>query len=114
MEQSVCVDAACDNEDNDGNNSTIETDTEQAVDKRETHLSFSRFTLFFLVETVLPSVVTSENSKQIFLVAIKGVATLKVVAVPAMRANTAKRSMKRPAKPSVCLPNTGRHASEYF
>ena len=46
--------------------------------------------------------------------AINGVATLNVVAVPASKANTAKRSIKRPANPSVCFPKSGRHASEYF
>ena len=46
--------------------------------------------------------------------AIRGVATLNVVAVPAKRANTASRSMMRPGRPSVCLPSKGRQASEYF
>ena len=48
------------------------------------------------------------------IVAIRGVATLNVVAVPAKSANTANRSIIRPAKPSVCFPRTGLQASEYF
>ena len=35
-------------------------------------------------------------NKLLMILAIRGVATLKVVAVPAMRAKTARRSMKRP------------------
>lgn len=38
---------------------------------------------------------------------MSGVATLNVVAVPAIKAKTAKRSMILPAKPSVCLPKIG-------
>lgn len=48
------------------------------------------------------------------MAAMSGVATLKVVAVPASSANTASRSMMRPARPSVCRPRMGRQASEYF
>ena len=46
--------------------------------------------------------------------AISGVATLKVVAVPANNANTASKSIILPAIPSVCFPNSGLQASEYF
>ena len=45
---------------------------------------------------------------------ISGVARLKVVAVPANRAKTAKRSMRRPGALSVREPRIGRQASEYF
>ena len=45
---------------------------------------------------------------------INGVATEKVVAVPARRAKTANRSMNLPSSPSVCFPNNGLQASEYF
>ena len=48
------------------------------------------------------------------MLAIRGVARLKVVAVPARRAKTARRSIILPKKPSVCLPKMGRQASEYF
>jgi len=57
--------------------------------------------------------ISTWNSSQI-REPISGVATLKVVAVPASRANTASRSMIRPGQPSVCLPRMGRQASEYF
>ena len=46
--------------------------------------------------------------------AISGVATEKVVAVPAIRANTARRSMILPMIPSVYFPRSGRQASENF
>ena len=43
-----------------------------------------------------------------------GVDTEKVVAVPAIRANTASTSTSRPGTLSVHLPSSGRQASEYF
>ena len=43
-----------------------------------------------------------------------GVAMENVVAVPAMRAITARRSMTFPQGPSMCLPSKGLQASEYF
>ena len=45
------------------------------------------------------------------IVAIKGVATLNVVAVPARRANTSNKSMILPGHLSVYLPSKDRHAS---
>ena len=57
---------------------------------------------------------TATWSISLIMVAISGVATLKVVAVPARSANTANRSIIRPAQPSVCFPRIGRQASEYF
>ena len=45
---------------------------------------------------------------------ISGVARLKVVAVPARRAKTAKRSMSFPGALSTREPRMGRQASEYF
>ena len=45
---------------------------------------------------------------------IRGVARLKVVAVPASRANTAIKSMIFPGALSVRLPSRGRQASENF
>ena len=43
-----------------------------------------------------------------------GVAKLKVVAVPAISAITARTSMSFPGSLSVCAPRMGRQASEYF
>lgn len=48
------------------------------------------------------------------IAAISGVATEKVVAVPASSANNANKSITRPKIPSACLPMIGRHASEYL
>ena len=53
-------------------------------------------------------------NKVLMIFAISGVATLNVVAVPARSANTASKSIIRPAIPSVCFPRIGRQASEYF
>ena len=53
------------------------------------------------------------NNSPIILV-ISGVAILNVVAVPAINANTASKSMILPRIPSVRFPRIGRHASEYF
>ena len=53
------------------------------------------------------------NSFTIML-AIRGVATLNVVAVPARSAKSAKRSITLPRSPSACFPITGRQASEYL
>ncbi len=47
-------------------------------------------------------------------IARSGVAREKVVAVPASRANTAIRSIRRPAQPSTRLPSRALQASEYF
>lgn len=44
----------------------------------------------------------------------KGVASEKVVAVPASRANTAIRSITRPQAPSTRRPSSGRQASLNF
>ncbi len=44
----------------------------------------------------------------------KGAETAKVVAVPAISAKTAIRSMSRPGMPSVCRFKSARQASEYF
>ena len=57
---------------------------------------------------------TSMCNSSPMMVAINGVATLKVVAVPAKSANTASKSISLPIQPSVCFPNIERHASEYF
>ena len=46
------------------------------------------------------------------IAAKSGVATLKVVAVPAKSANNANKSMIRPRIPSACFPIIGRQASE--
>ena len=46
--------------------------------------------------------------------ASSGVDTEKVVAVPAISANTASTSTRRPGTLSVHFPRTGRQASEYF
>ena len=53
-------------------------------------------------------------NKSTIIVAISGVATENVVAVPANNAKSAKRSIRRPRTPSACLPIIGRHASEYL
>ena len=47
-------------------------------------------------------------------VEIRGVATLKVVAVPAISEKTAVKSINLPNGPSVLFFSSGRHASEYF
>ena len=57
---------------------------------------------------------TATWNNSLIMVAISGVATLNVVAVPARSANTANRSIMRPAQPSVYFPRIGRQASEYF
>ena len=44
----------------------------------------------------------------------RGVASEKVVAVPANRAKTAVRSISLPMTPSTFFPRRGRQASEYF
>ncbi len=44
----------------------------------------------------------------------RGAETAKVVAVPAISAKTAIRSMRRPGMPSVCCFKSARQASEYF
>ena len=53
-----------------------------------------------------------KSSETIWL--IRGVASVKVVVVPASSAKTAIRSIRVPASPSVCFPRIGRQASEYF
>ena len=59
------------------------------------------------------SLIVIWNSFAIILV-INGVASVNVVAVPASKANTANKSINLPRKPSICLPKSGRHASENF
>ena len=63
---------------------------------------------------VTATLFSSIPRSSLIALAIRGVAMLKVVAVPANRANTARKSMTRPAIPSVFSPSKGRHASEYF
>ena len=56
---------------------------------------------------------TAVPVRLVIISAISGVATEKVVAVPASRANSANMSMKRPNSPSAIFPITGRQASLY-
>lgn len=62
-----------------------------------------------IVTTVLLSVMPNNFT---IIAAKSGVATLKVVAVPAKSANNANKSMIRPRIPSACFPIIGRQASE--
>ena len=58
--------------------------------------------------TLMPNKVT-------MISAMSGVATEKVVAVPASSAKSANKSITRPRRPCECFsPMTGRHASEYL
>ena len=66
--------------------------------------------MMILITVLLTSIWNSSP----MISAISGVATLKVVAVPASSAKTASRSIRRPPIPSVCFPRIGRHASLYF
>ena len=64
---------------------------------------------------ILIAVLLSSTANKLSIIAaIRGVATLNVVAVPANKAKTANKSISLPINPSVYLPNKALQASEYF
>ena len=64
--------------------------------------------------TMVRVVVAAMPVRRLTAIARRGVAREKVVAVPASSANTATRSISRPAQPSTWRPSRALQASEYF